>query len=159
MFSERIHHLSDPRLVCKFRKIWLTENRQSRALFTSQKQNFGSLSRSRFCTDRAQNLSGPAPDNILEVSQISSESVHFRRSYSRTREHRWNAPQSFFPILGEASSPSKDKCSIGRWRSSLWPPSIYGSIIFRSCGFFLLFFIFRRQFSAVLPRMMASVQI
>jgi len=25
--SERIHHLTDPRLVCKFREIWLTGNR------------------------------------------------------------------------------------------------------------------------------------
>jgi len=89
MFSERIHGDIDPRLVCKFCEIWLTENRQSRALFTGQKkQKFGSLSCSRFCVDRAQNLSGPAPDNILGVPQISCESVHFRRSYSRMREHR-----------------------------------------------------------------------
>ena len=27
MFSKRIHHLSDLRLVCKFREIWLTGNR------------------------------------------------------------------------------------------------------------------------------------
>ena len=26
--SERIHHVSEPRLVCKFREIWLTGNRQ-----------------------------------------------------------------------------------------------------------------------------------
>ena len=50
--------------------------------------------RSRFCADRTQNLSGPAPSNMLGVPQISSKSVHFRRTYSRTREHRWNAPQS-----------------------------------------------------------------
>ena len=36
MFSERIHGDIDPRLVCKFREIWLTGNRQTRALFTSQ---------------------------------------------------------------------------------------------------------------------------
>jgi len=89
MFSERIHADTELRLVCKFREIWLTENRQTRALFTGQKkQNFKSLSRCRFCADRAQHLSGLAPDNILGVSQISSESVYFRRSYSRTREHR-----------------------------------------------------------------------
>jgi len=41
--------------------------------------------------DRAQNLLGPAPYNVLRVLQISSKSVHFRRSYSRTREHRRNA--------------------------------------------------------------------
>jgi len=27
MFSERIHHLSDPSPVCKFREIWLIRNR------------------------------------------------------------------------------------------------------------------------------------
>jgi len=43
---------------------------------------------SRFCTDRAQNLSAAAPNNILGVPQIWSKSVHFWRSYSRTREHR-----------------------------------------------------------------------
>jgi len=32
--SDRIHHVTEPRLVCKFREIWLTGNRQSRALFT-----------------------------------------------------------------------------------------------------------------------------
>ena len=51
-------------------------------------------SRSRFCADRAQNLSGTAPNHRLRVPQISSKSIHFRRSYSRTREHRSNAPQS-----------------------------------------------------------------
>jgi len=75
---------------------------QSGALFTwHKKQNFRKVS----CVDRAQNLSWPAPNNILGVPQISSKSVHFRRSYSWMREHRWNAPQ-VFPILGEASSPS-----------------------------------------------------
>jgi len=42
---------------------------------------------------RAQNLPGPAPDNIPRVLHISSKSVHFRRSYSPTHEHRQNAPQ------------------------------------------------------------------
>ena len=65
-----------------------------RYLLDKKKQNFGTRSRSRFWADRAQNLSGPAPDNKLGVSQISSKSVHFRRSYSRRRKHRWNAPQS-----------------------------------------------------------------
>jgi len=37
-YSERIHQLIESRLVCKFREIWLTRNRQSRALFTSQKK-------------------------------------------------------------------------------------------------------------------------
>jgi len=94
-YSERIHHVTESRFVWKFREIWLTGNRQSRVLFTWQKkQNFRKVSHSRFCTDRAQNLSWPAPNNILGVPQISSKSVHFRRSYSRTSEHRWKVPQN-----------------------------------------------------------------
>jgi len=58
------------------------------------KKNFGSLRRSRFCADRSKNLPEPAPVNVLGVPQTSSKSVHFRWSYSRTREHRSNAPQS-----------------------------------------------------------------
>ena len=41
-------------------------------------------------TDRAQSLPGPAPDSVLRMLHISSKSVYFRRSYSRTREHRRN---------------------------------------------------------------------
>jgi len=67
---------------------------KSCVVYLTKKQNFRKISRSRFCADRTQNLSGPAPNNILGVPKISSKSVHFRRSYSRTREHRWNAPQS-----------------------------------------------------------------
>ena len=67
---------------------------KSRVAHQRKKQNFGSLSRSRFCAYRAQNLSRLAPDNMLGRPQVSSKSVHFRRSYSRTREHRSNAPQS-----------------------------------------------------------------
>jgi len=91
--SERIHCLSESCFLCKFRETWLTGNRQSRELFTWQ-INFRKDSGSRFCAVRGQNRSGPAPNNILGASQISSKSAHFRRSYSRTREHRWNAPQS-----------------------------------------------------------------
>ena len=32
-YSEGIHNVIESRLVCKFREIWLTGNRQSRALF------------------------------------------------------------------------------------------------------------------------------
>jgi len=71
-------------------EIWLTGNRQSRALFTWQKDKTSARSPAL----RAQNLSGTAPNNILGVPQIPPKSVHFRRSYSRTREHRSNAPQS-----------------------------------------------------------------
>jgi len=59
-----------------------------------KKNKIGSLSRYRFCADGAQNLPRPAANNVLNVPQISSKSVHFRRSYSRTHEHSSNAPQS-----------------------------------------------------------------
>ena len=42
----------------------------------------------RYCADRAQNPPGPATKNVPRVLQITSKSVHFRRIYSRTREHR-----------------------------------------------------------------------
>jgi len=63
-------------------------------IYLTKKTKNGSRSRSRFYADRAQNRSGPTPDSILGVPQISSESVHFWRSYSRTRERRSNMPQS-----------------------------------------------------------------
>jgi len=42
--------------------------------------------------DRAQNLSGSAPVKIRRVLLISTKSVHFRRSCTRTREHHQNGP-------------------------------------------------------------------
>jgi len=38
-----------------------------------------------------KNLPVSVPDSVLRVLHTSSKSVHFRRSYSRTREHRRNA--------------------------------------------------------------------
>ena len=43
-------------------------------------------------SNRAQNLPGQTPNIVLRVLQISFKSVHFRWSYSRTREHRQIAP-------------------------------------------------------------------
>ena len=64
------------------------------------------LGRCRYCADRSQNMPGPAPDNVLRVLQISSKSVHSRRSYSRMREHRQNAPQSEL-IFGRSLASSR----------------------------------------------------
>jgi len=80
--------------LCKFREICPTGSRWNRPLFNGKTQNFGSRSRCRFCAVRAQYFSVTAPNNMLGIPQISSTSVHFRRSYNRTREHRSNAPQS-----------------------------------------------------------------
>jgi len=75
---------------------------------TKKKQKFCKVTRSRFCADLAQNLSGPAPNNILGVPQISSKPfpsggvIAERVNIVETRH-------KVFPILGEASSPSNDK--------------------------------------------------
>jgi len=54
---QKNHCDTDRRVVCKFSEICTMENRWSRALFTWQKkQNLASLSSSRYCADRAQNL-------------------------------------------------------------------------------------------------------
>jgi len=63
-------------VVFKYRTTCPMGNRWNRALFTWPKKNFGCLSNCRYCADRAQNLPGSAPNNVL---QISSKSVHFRR--------------------------------------------------------------------------------
>jgi len=77
-----------------------------RYLPDKKKQNFPSLSRSRFCADRAQNLSGPAPDNIayseypkFHPNPFTSGGVIAKRV--NIVETRYKV----FPILGEASSP------------------------------------------------------
>ena len=68
-------------------------------------KNFGFLSNCRYCADHAQNLSYPAPNNVLRlrVLQISSESVHFRRSYSRMPVHRQISTNNDHRLRGSAS--------------------------------------------------------
>ena len=78
-------------VVFKFREIWPTWNQRNRALFTRQKKFRLPLSLLR---GSRQNLSRPALNNVLIVLQISSKLVHFRRSYSRTREDRQIVPYS-----------------------------------------------------------------
>ena len=72
-----------------------------------KQQNFAWLFSRRYCADRAQNLPGPAHDNVLRVLQISSKSAHFRRSCSRTRGHCQNAPKSDYPIFGRSLASSR----------------------------------------------------
>ena len=72
---------------------WYQKSVKSCVIYrTKNQKKIGSLCRSLFCAARAQNLPGPAANNVLTLPQISSKSVHFQRSYSRTREHRSNAP-------------------------------------------------------------------
>ena len=64
-----------------------------------KQQNFRSLSNCLYCAGRAKNVPRPAPNIWLTLFQISSKSVHFRWSYSRTREGR------FWPIEYMHDSP------------------------------------------------------
>jgi len=65
--SESFRHDSDPPVVFKFRKIWLTGNRWNCALLTWHKHNFAWLSNCRYCADWAKNLPGSVNDNIRRV--------------------------------------------------------------------------------------------
>jgi len=58
---------------------------------TKKKQKFAWLSSSRFCADRAQNLSGPTGTMYSEYSKFHPNRFTFG-GVSRTREHRRNAP-------------------------------------------------------------------
>ena len=91
--------------------------------YLAEKQNFASLSICRYCTNRAKNLQGPAAVNILRVLQISSKSVHFRR----TGEHRQNALSkqvaTLLPVVSTLLLVWTGRNSPWRqswWRESLW---------------------------------------
>jgi len=88
--SETIHHVTYRCVMFKFREIWPS----CVAYLTKKQQKFAWLSCSRYCADRAKNLPQPAANNLLRMLKISSKSVHFRLSYSRTREHRQSALES-----------------------------------------------------------------
>ena len=91
--SDVIYRDTDRRVVFEFREIWSTENRSNRALLTWQKKTkICSASISRYCSDRAQNVPGPAHENALGVLQISPKSAHFWQSYTQTREYHHNGP-------------------------------------------------------------------
>jgi len=78
-------------VVFKCRKICPTGNRWNRALFTwpIEFRLPLKLLLLRGLRPKSAKATGPAPNNMLTVLKISSKSVHFRRSYSRTREHRF----------------------------------------------------------------------
>ena len=60
-----------------------------RYLPDKKKQNFGCLSFVITVQIAPKNLPDPVRNNVITMLQISSKMVHFRRSYSRTRENRF----------------------------------------------------------------------
>ena len=109
MFSERIHADIDPRLVCKFREIWLTENRQSRALFTGKNKNkisdrspavASAGIASKICQGQLQAIYWDCPK--FHPNPYTSGGVTAGRVNIVETRHK------VFAILREASSPSND---------------------------------------------------
>jgi len=107
-YSERIHHVTESRLVCKFREIWLTGNPESRALFTWQKNKtsarYPALASARIapkiCQGQLQTIYSEFPKfhpNPFTSSGVIAERVNIIETCHKV-----------FPILGEASSPSNE---------------------------------------------------
>jgi len=95
-------------LCAKFVKIvWREIGEIVRCLPDKKKQNFGSLSNCCYCADRAQSLPWPAPKIWLTTFNISSNSVHFRWSYSRPRDSRSWGP------LGKSNTRPKRYIALG----------------------------------------------
>jgi len=91
--------------VCKFHEIWPSEiGKVVRYLPDKKEKKIFWSSRSRFCADRAQNLSRPATDNVLGGSQISSFTSG---GVITERVNVFQMRHKVFPARGEASSPSK----------------------------------------------------
>jgi len=107
-YSERIHHITEPRLACKFRQIWLTGNRQSCALFTWQKNKTSA---------RSPALASVRITPKICHGQLQTTYSEFQKFHpnpftsSGVIAERLNIVETchkVFPILGEASSPSND---------------------------------------------------
>ena len=101
---ERIHHVTEPGLVCKFREIWLTGNRQSGALFTWQRNKISArspaLASARIAPKICQTIYSKFPK--FHPNPFTSGGVIAARVNIVETRHK------VFPILGEASSASKN---------------------------------------------------
>jgi len=100
-------------LCAKFVKIVRREIGEIVRYLPDQKTFFGSLSNCGYCADRAQSLPWPAPNMCLTTFQISSKSVHFRRSYIAGRVKAvQNATR--FQVLGKALSSRRVKSRLAQ---------------------------------------------
>jgi len=106
-YSERIHHITESRLVCKFREIWLTRNQRSRALFTWQKNKTSARSPTlaaawnapKICQGQLQTIYSEFPKfhpNLFTSGEVIAECVNIVETCHKV-----------FQILGKASSLSK----------------------------------------------------
>ena len=95
--SESFQRLNGRR--CYVQISWNVADEKSENCVIYLTKKIGCLLNCRYCANRAQNLPGPAPNNVLTdtVLQISSKSVHCWRSYIRTRERRF-LPRKVFSL-------------------------------------------------------------
>ena len=91
--SESLHREPIDVIVCKIRENCPTENWWNRALFTWPKKYKFRLPLKLLGSRPKSAMANPRHlAHYLTMFQISSKSVHFRRSYIRPREGRQNAP-------------------------------------------------------------------
>jgi len=122
-------------LYCTWRPSALTTRpRKQVIIYLTKKQNSGSLSNCHYRMVRTKNLPWPAPNIWLRMFQISSKSVHYRRSCSRTREGSSLGPQSMCNI--ESNWTYLDVVRHCLHVQSLVEPSLCASSSF-SCPFSL----------------------
>ena len=98
------------------RKTWKFCEQFLRVFFGKTTPTIGCLSNCRYYADRAQNMPGPGPahNNVLTLLQISSKSVHFRRSYRRMREHRFWPGRVFLSFARSYASLRANKNKVAR---------------------------------------------
>jgi len=107
-YSKWIHHVTESRPVCKFREIWLTGNRQSRALFTWQENKTSARSPAlasariapKICQGQLQTIYLEFPKfhpNPFTSGRVIAEPMNIVETRHKV-----------FPILGESSSPSNE---------------------------------------------------
>jgi len=82
-FCSEIFHCDTDRCRCVQISWNVANGKSAKSCAIYQTTNFACLSNCSYCGNRAQNLPGPTPNNVLRVMQISSKSVHFQRSYSQ----------------------------------------------------------------------------
>jgi len=93
-FPKRHMRIRKHVFLCKFRVIWPTGSRWNRALFNGQKNKISARAPAVASARIAPKICGDNSEQYTRSSPNFIQAVHFRRSYSRTREHRSNAPQS-----------------------------------------------------------------
>jgi len=84
-----------------------------------------------------------SPDNVVRVLQISSKSVHFRRSYIRTREHHnlrggMSTPVRHFHPVGAGWGVSSENCKfyeISEYKRRTWAYPITCAILTKFSDF------------------------